>query len=248
MTHPTRRSFPLAPEANRALLLRAHPLRDSFNSALADAWLDGAREGGLDVRELDLAEMDFDPVLRLAHRGEQPLEADLMTFQRALAAASHVVVAYPVWWGSTPAKLKGLFDRALLPGWAYASGDGAFPDKGLAGRTGRLIVTMDAPSWFDRLAYGRSARRQVRDATFRFTGISPTRVSTFAGIEKTSAKRRQKMLETARSHGRRDARAVLSDLPVDRPGRDAQELGGELLVSLGGGQGLTDDRALDLIE
>mmetsp|Transcript_7693 Transcript_7693/g.10495 ORF Transcript_7693/g.10495 Transcript_7693/m.10495 type:complete len:126 (-) Transcript_7693:297-674(-) len=30
-----------------------------------------------------------------------------------------LVIAYPTWWMSTPASLKGFFDRTLIPGFAW---------------------------------------------------------------------------------------------------------------------------------
>ncbi|MCO4770276.1 MAG: NAD(P)H-dependent oxidoreductase [Deltaproteobacteria bacterium] len=210
MAKSVRRVFPPAPTSARAVVLRAHPLASSFNSALADAWVHGARDGGAEVHVLDVHDLAFDPVLRLAHTGEQPLEEDLLRVQAEIAAAAHVTVAYPVWWGSLPAKLKGLFDRAFQPGWAYAAGDGVLPDKGLSGRTGRILVTMDAFGWYDRLVYGASARRQVRNATFHFTGIKPTRVSTFGGIETSTPASRATMLQRAQAAGVEDGKALVN--------------------------------------
>ncbi len=204
-----RRVFPPPPSAARVLVLRAHPLKDSFNSALADAWVDGARSVGAEVRVLDVHALKFDPALLVAHRGEMPLEPDLQLVQAAIAEAAHVTVAFPVWWGSIPALLKGLFDRTFLPGWAYATGNGALPDKGLTGRTGRLLVTMDTPSWYDWLVYRACARRQVQYATFHFTGIKPTRISTFDAIGQSTPKWRTKMLSKVRADGLTDGRALV---------------------------------------
>lgn len=204
-----RRAFPPAPSAALALVLRAHPLEASFNSALADAWTAGARAEGVHVETIDVHALDFDPVLRSARVEPMRLEPDLRRVQAAIAAAAHVTVAFPVWWGSTPALLKGLLDRVLQPGWAYASGAGPLPDKGLAGRTGRLLLTMDAPGWYDWLVYRASARRQVQVASFHFTGIAPTRVNTFGAIATSTPARRARMLTRARAAGAADGRRAM---------------------------------------
>ncbi|MED5372060.1 MAG: NAD(P)H-dependent oxidoreductase [Myxococcota bacterium] len=216
MSATARRVFPPAPTTPRALLLRAHPLPDSFNSALADAWQAGAESAGATVQTLDVHELRFDPALLMAHRESMPLEPDLQRVQRELAACAHLTIAYPVWWGSTPALLKGLFDRVLQPGWAYAMGAGVFPDKGLSGRTGRLLVTMDTPGWYASLVYGASARKQVQRATLHFVGIAPTRVDLFAPIEKTTPAQRDKMLKQAQAAGRKDGARLLARFPGQR--------------------------------
>jgi len=217
MAKSVRRVFPSPPTSARALVLRAHPLSDSFNSALADAWADGARGRGAQVDVIDVHALEFDPVLHFANRRDEPLEPDLRRVQAAIAEAAHVTVAYPVWWASTPAKLKGLFDRVFQTGWAYAAGDGMLPDKGLVGRTGRLLVTMDAPTLYDRVVYGGSAIRQVRHGTFHFSGIKPARVSAFGGIEATTPEKRAQMLARARRDGEKDGARLVKRFGV--PGR-----------------------------
>lgn len=212
MTH-ARRSFPPAPSHPSALVLKSHPYRDSFNDALADAWTEAARSAGLPVRVIDITALDFDPVLRVAHRADQPLEPDLQAVEQALAEAAHLVVAFPVWWGSTPAVLKGLFDRVLRTGWAYTY-EGGWPVGGLAGRSGRVLVTMDAPVWYDRLWNGRSAVHQVRTATLAFCGIQPVGLSAFGSIRDTTADQRARMLEAARAAGRADAARVRARHPT----------------------------------
>ncbi len=219
MSHyQVRRTFPPAPSIPRALLLKAHPLEDSFNTALAKAWATGAENSGVEVRTLQVHDLDFNPALWVAHREDTPLEPDLVRVQTEIAEAAHLTLAFPVWWGSSPALLKGLFDRVLQPGWAYARGDGVFPEKGLCGRSARLLMTMDCPGWYDWLSYGASARRQIKTATFAFTGIGPTRVSNFSAIEKSTPESREKMLQKAQADGLADGLTI-----VRRFGRQVQQ-------------------------
>ena len=203
-----RRSFPPAPTEAHAVVLCAHPDGESFNTALADAWIEGARSRGATVERIELASLDFDPLRIGSHRKETALEPDLLRAQEAIARAAHVVVAFPVFWGSTPAVLQGFFDRAFLPGWAFAYVDHK-PIGGLSGRTGRMLVTMDAPTWYDTLVYHRSARRQVSVATLRFCGITPVRTSAFGSIGTSTAALREKMLAQARAAGVADGSALV---------------------------------------
>ena len=199
-----RRSFPPPPTEARVLILRAHPSLDSFNTALASNYQRGAESVGLRVDSVDTDSLEFDLRLRGPTFGSQPLEPALATLQAKLAKAAHLVVASPVWWGSVPASFKGLIDRTFLPGWAYRTGDTAFPERGLKGRSSRVLLTMDAPAWWDRLKYARSASRQLEDAWLAFIGISSLGVTRFSSIEKSNVESRSRMLNKAELLGRRD--------------------------------------------
>jgi putative NADPH-quinone reductase len=207
--HDARRSFPPAPRQPRALVLTAHPKPDSFSHALAGAWADGAT--GLEVQQIDVATLAFDPCLHVAYRGDQPLEPDLLRVKQAIAEAAHVVVVFPLWWSSTPALLKGLFDRVLLPGWAF-SYENDRPVGGLKGRSARVLVTMDAPTWYDRLLNGAAGRRQVSRGTLKFCGLSPVRTTAFGSIGSRTPAQLEAMLGQARKAGAQDAAAVLRRL------------------------------------
>jgi NAD(P)H dehydrogenase (quinone) len=136
---------------NPILVMLGHPRADSLCAALAEAYAEGAREAGLPVQLLRLGELDFDPVLRTARAGDQPLEPALVAAQQALLQARHLAFAYPVWWGTMPALLKGFLDRVLVSGFAYRYRSGSpLWDRLLAGRSAELLVTMDAPPWYYR--------------------------------------------------------------------------------------------------
>lgn len=203
-----RRQFPKAPTEARALILRAHPNEMSFNNALADAWQLGAQKR-IEVDNIDVSSLKFD----LQHHPTQAreLEDDLLKVQKAIEGASHLVVAFPLWWGSTPATLKALFDRAFQPGWAYAYEEGkALPTPGLSGRSARVLVTMDAPALFDTLVYYKCARRQVARATLGFCGFKPVRTSTFSSVRDSTSEKRKKMLARAEAAGEKDALNTLA--------------------------------------
>ncbi len=208
--HAIRRAFPSSPTTAHALVITAHPQPDSFSHSLAAAWTQGA--SALSTQHIDVTTLEFDPVLRNAYRGDQTLEPDLLDAKAAVERASHVVVAFPLWWSSTPAALKGFFDRLLLPGWAFAYKNN-LPVGGLAGRSARMLVTMDAPVWYDTLFNGAAARRQVAKGTLKFCGLSPVRTSAFGSVRSTTDAKREAMLETARRAGATDAAAVLRRLP-----------------------------------
>ena len=78
-------------------------------------------------------------------------------------------------------------------------------------------MTMDAPTLYDRVVYGGSAIRQVRHGTFHLSGIKPTRVSAFGGIEATTPEKRAQMLARAQRDGEKDGARLVKRFGV--PGR-----------------------------
>ncbi|WP_261164780.1 NAD(P)H-dependent oxidoreductase [Microbacterium sp. Marseille-Q6965] len=184
---------------SRTLVIDGHPDPDSLVASLARHY---AQAHG-DARILALRDLEFDPVLRRGYHAEQPLEPDLQEALDAIFAASHIVVATPVWWASIPALLKGFFDRILLPKVAYRYRPNGFPEGLLKGRTGRLIVTSDSPRWFLTLA-GDSTVTHVRNQTMRFCGIRPVRTSRFTDVRHAGGERRAAWLERIAADARAD--------------------------------------------
>ncbi|MCO4747074.1 MAG: NAD(P)H-dependent oxidoreductase [Proteobacteria bacterium] len=200
----TRRQFPPAPTHPGAVVLGAHPQRDSFNNALAQAWISGARSRGLTVDHIHVHELEFDVSLRGAYREEQALEPDLVRVRDAIEAAAHLVIASPTWWASSPAALRGLIDRVFLPGWAFRY-ENHRPVPGLSGRSARLLATMDAPLWYDWLVNRGASRRQLTHGTLRFSGFRPVHTTAFGSVGSSTAEQRAQMLGKAEAAGVSDA-------------------------------------------
>jgi NAD(P)H dehydrogenase (quinone) len=203
-----RRSFPPAPSTPSALVLTAHPFADGFVRALGAAWAEGAEEAGAVVDQIDVHDLDFEPRLRSAYRSDQALETDLEDLRDRIAGAAHLTVSTPTWWSSVPAGLKGAFDRVLLPGWAFRYENG-LPVPGLSGRSARLIMTMDAPLWYDTIFNHRASRRQVERGVLGFCGFS-VKTRAFGSVGTSSEEQRAKMLARARADGLRDGAALVA--------------------------------------
>lgn len=186
--------------SKRVLILDAHPATDTLVSALADAYASGAASAAHEVRRCALRDMAFDPILHEGYRVRQALEPDLLAAQQDLSWCEHLVIAYPTWWGMPPALLKGFFDRALLPGFAFRHREGSARwDRLLAGRSARLLVTMDAPPLYDRVFYG--GRRVVARAVLRYCGFKPVRHKAFGSVRASSAQTRARWLEQSSALG-----------------------------------------------
>jgi putative NADPH-quinone reductase len=188
----------------KILVILAHPARASLCGALAEAYGAGAREAGAKVRELSLTTLRFDPVLPPNGEGGAPLEPDLVQAQQDILWAEHLVFVYPILWGTIPALLKGFIERSFLPGFAVNfRKNSPLWDKLLAGRSARLIVTMNTPSLIYRLFFGRTGHVTMRKAVLNFCGITPVHITEMASVQRSSPEKRQRWLTVARELGRR---------------------------------------------
>lgn len=191
-------------------VILGHPDTDSLCGAIARAYAEGARAGGATVREINLGELDFDPVLWHGYNQIQPLEPDLLAAQEVIRDADVLAFAYPTWWGAAPALLKGFVDRVFLPGFAFKYRENSrFWDRLLAGRSGRLLVTMDTPHWYYRLMVGQPGHRMMGRAILGFSGVKPVRTAVFGVVRGSSEGTREQWLARARTLGERDARRAV---------------------------------------
>jgi len=103
----------------KILILNAHPVKNSFCSALAESYMKGALESGANVRLINLIDLQFDPILKDSNDQKADLEPDIILVQKEILKADHLVFVYPNWWGTYPALLKGFFDRVFTSGFAF---------------------------------------------------------------------------------------------------------------------------------
>ena len=155
---------------------------------------------------INLGELSFDPVLHQGYHETQPLEPDLLATQEAIRWAEVLVFAYPNWWGTMPALLKGFLDRALLPGFAFKYRENSrFWDRLLAGRRGRLLVTTDTPGWYYRTVIRAPGHQMMRRAVLGFCGVKPVRTAVFGPVRGSDATTRERWLARAAAVGGHDA-------------------------------------------
>jgi len=163
--------------STRILLIQGHPdatVRHLCH-ALEDAYAEGAQAAGHEVRRLHVASIDF-PLLRSQEAWEHgELPPALAPAQADIAWAQHLVLFFPLWLGDMPALLKGFLEQVARPGFAFKAEEGGNPfgQKGLAGRSARVVVTMGMPAlvyrWYFRAHSVKSLERNI----LGFVGIAP---------------------------------------------------------------------------
>ena len=216
---PFRKSptLPLGPESKtkrttlmtkRIFVLNGHPGEVSLSRSLSIAYAEAAERAGHQVRVTHLHDLMFDSDFGSGgYKSIKPLEPALDRVLDDLVWSDHVVLATPMWWGGIPAKLKGLFDRVLLPGRTFDTRQKSFglPKPMLSGRTARVILTSDTKSWLLRFVYHNAILNQLRCQIFSFIGIKPTRFTQFADASHPSARTVARWLSDVRKLGTRAA-------------------------------------------
>ena len=184
----------------RIYVLLGHPDAGSFNGAIANTYAEAARAAGHEVRQQNLGELKFEPVLHHGYQTIQPLEPDLLEAQNNITWCERWVLVYPIWWGSVPGLLKGFFDRVLYSGFAYRYHQtDPMWDGLLKGRSAHIFTTSDAPNIWTLLAYRNSDLGTVKNATLGFCGVRPVKVTRFDRMKDSTAALRTKYLERTRA-------------------------------------------------
>lgn len=167
-------------------IINGHPNKESFNVGVIEAYKQGARQAGAEVKEIVIADLNFNPNLQFGYQKRMELEPDLIKAWEIIQWADHLVWVHPVWWGGLPAITKGFIDRLFLSGMAYKYRENSiWWDKLLKGKTGHIITTLDQPGWYYRLMYGRPSVNQLKKSTLEFCGVKPVKV-TYIGIIRNS--------------------------------------------------------------
>ena len=189
----------------RILILQAHPDASERHlcHALAEAYAEGARTQGHELRVLEVARLEF-PLLRSQQAWDkEPVPAGLAAAQQDIAWAQHLVIVFPLWLGDMPALLKGFLEQVARPGFAFGAGErNAFTSKGLRGRSARLVVTMGMPAFVYRWYFAAHSIRSLRRNVLNFVGIAPVKATLIGGVGQLSTARAQAWFDTMRRLGR----------------------------------------------
>ncbi|MFC7050846.1 NAD(P)H-dependent oxidoreductase [Emcibacter nanhaiensis] len=185
------------------LIIDGHPdLADHLCHALAEAYGEGARDGGHDVRTLKVSTLDF-PILQSMedYYHGAPCPA-IHTAQKDIDWADHIVLIFPLWLGGLPALFKGFLEQTLRPGFAYESKEGGWPVKKLKDKSARIVVTMGMPAFAYRWFFMAHSLKNLKRNILKFCGISPVRDTLFGMVEAVSDDKRKGWIEKMREMGR----------------------------------------------
>lgn len=191
-----------------ALVVVAHPDRDSLTHHTAERIRSALREEGVSTDTADLWTEGFDPRFSPADRrryvDDGPLPADVRAEHDRLDGFDHLVLVFPVYWWSTPALLKGWVDRVFIRGWAFD--DRVSPFRGMLDHLTVHLVMLagDDADGFRRRGYDTAMATQIETGVLGYCGAVRGVVATVHGSESATdvATRTQEIAEAIRDRAR----------------------------------------------
>ncbi|WP_051590872.1 NAD(P)H-dependent oxidoreductase [Mycoplasmopsis felifaucium] len=98
------------------LIISGSTKNDSLNEYIGKKIQSELNLKGFETKLININNLVFDPVLE---QNNKNIDSIINQAQQDIMWADEIVINYPLWWGYMPAKLKGFFDKTLLPGFAY---------------------------------------------------------------------------------------------------------------------------------
>lgn len=191
------------------LLIQGHPDASAAHlcHALADAYAQGAAGAGHAVRRATVAQVAFPLLASQAEWESGELPPALQAAQDDIRWANHIVLFFPLWLGDMPAVLKGFLEQVMRPGFAFVrkQGSAVFTEKGLRGRSARVVVTMGMPALVYRWYFRAHSVRALERNVLGFVGIAPVSETLVGGAAGLSAQDSSRWLSRMRALGERAA-------------------------------------------
>ncbi|MBT8140816.1 MAG: NAD(P)H-dependent oxidoreductase [Gammaproteobacteria bacterium] len=186
------------------LVIQGHPdpFARHYCHALADAFSQGARDSGHQLKTIEVAKLNF-PLIHSQDEFENtsPPE-DISNAQSLIRQAEHIAIFFPLWLGTMPASFKGFLEQVFRPNFGFDISDPEkMPKKLLKGKSAHIYVTMGMPAIMYKRYFGAHGMKNLEHNILAFSGIKPVEFSMIGMIENKSDKKRDKWLKKARSYG-----------------------------------------------
>ena len=191
--------------SKKILVLLGHPdsSEGTMSKNVVNAYQSGAEEAGHEVVQVNLGDLQFDPILHKGYKEIQHLEPDLVELQAKFTEAEHIVIVYPNWWCTMPAILKGLFDRFWLPGFAFNfNKETKKIEQHLKGKTARVFIISGTHSPFQTWWKFGDFTNEIQYGILEFAGIK-TQVTAYGPCDKVDNVCREKWLSEVSKFGRK---------------------------------------------
>jgi putative NADPH-quinone reductase len=197
----------------KILILNCHNRENSFCTALAKAYEEGAAFAGHEIKTLNLRDLELGKYLLHGHDKRYEPEENVLKAQHLINWSDHLVFVYPTWWAGLPALLRLFFEMVFSPGFAFKYHDRMGKnivrwDKLLKGKSARVISTMDAPPWYYRWIIGNPGGKIMKKGILGFSGIKVVGTTYFGSVKLSTEKQREDWLRTTLKLGKNERKQI----------------------------------------
>ncbi|MCB9970216.1 MAG: NAD(P)H-dependent oxidoreductase [Hyphomonas sp.] len=148
-----------------------------------DAYADGAVGAGHTVSRINISDFDIACLHTPAEITEPPPEP-ILSEREKIGAADHLVIAFPLWMGGMPAKLKAFFEQAARGGYfVKMEGDG-WPEQMMKGKTARVLVSMAMPGPVYRFGMDEGALKALERGILGLSGFRQVHHTLIGGAQR----------------------------------------------------------------
>ncbi|MGE8553469.1 MAG: NAD(P)H-dependent oxidoreductase [Chryseobacterium jejuense] len=181
----------------KIVVINGHPAQESFNSVIAESYINSAKASSAEVRYIAIGQLNFNPNLQFGYRQRMELEPDLVKALEDIQWSDHQVWIHPVWWLGMPAIMKGFFDRAFLPGIAFKSDKKGNSEGLLNAKSARIITTAgDLSLKLYEDEYQSSGLIQLKKGILEYCGVSSIENHFIGPLYELTEKERKEWLDT----------------------------------------------------
>ncbi len=184
-------------------VILAHPNKNSFNHAIAEAVIDQLKQNGHEILFHDLYAEKFDPILSTEEfPKDASLPPEIEKHCREISEAEGIIIIHPNWWGQPPAMLKGWVDRVIRPGVAYEfieedKGEG-IPNGLLKADVALVFNTSNTDTERENRVFGDPLEAIWKNCIFDLCGVKKFKRRTFNIIVTSSENQRKEWLKEIR--------------------------------------------------
>ncbi|MGY3765606.1 NAD(P)H-dependent oxidoreductase [Vagococcus vulneris] len=109
-----------------------HPWKGSYNHAILNSLKKKLEKNNSDYNVIDLCKDNFNPMMQIEelehYQSGEIFDPLVKEYVNIIRKTDQVIFIFPIWWYSSPAGLKGFFDKVFLNKVAfYDDGDGVKP-------------------------------------------------------------------------------------------------------------------------
>ena len=177
------------------LIVTAHPSSKGFTHILAKRIYEVEKERGNTIEILDLYKSEFKNsyVTFEEHPKEITTPTHIQEMQEKIRAVDELIIISPMWNVDTPAILKNWFDSVFTARFAFVFTKWGTPQGLLKGKTVKMYITCDAPSWFFRF-FDRSVIKLWKRWRFGICGIKMKEFRIIGKMRLKSKEEREKLV------------------------------------------------------